>query len=299
MNKINPRQALQAVALALIVGWFANPNPSSAATLEVFVAGYYGGNQNAGGSVLPSGTSVELGVFYSGGVFTTSASVSNALASVATTSQWSDFRVNAGWVSFGSGIVGANGDFQLSWSSLDNSAPGLGSEFDLNPTTGVLATKSLIGVIPFLWVQTANSTESGLYVSNQAFPTNSFGASFQIDATTGDAGVTALRGTVTDSGIKTAALSVGTSSNTVAPTLRLMSPGTPVFSGGNTVVTHTFAVNSNGPYTLEYKSSLTDNWRTSNVTVSNSNNFSVTFTNGGVNTTNEWGNRMFFRIKNG
>jgi hypothetical protein len=82
------------------------------------------------------------------------------------------------------------------------------------------------------------------------------------------------------------------------PSLRLLTLGDPTYAGGNTTVVHAFAVNANGSYLLEYKSSLSDVWREMSVTVSNNNNFSVTFINSGVNTATDWKNRMFFRVRN-
>jgi hypothetical protein len=89
-----------------------------------------------------------------------------------------------------------------------------------------------------------------------------------------------------------------TASIRAVPTLRLLTLGEPAYAGGNTTVTHTFSCNANGAYVLEYKSSLSDNWRSMNVTVSNNSNFSVTFINVGMNTSSDWKNRMFFRAKN-
>jgi len=89
-----------------------------------------------------------------------------------------------------------------------------------------------------------------------------------------------------------------TASIRALPTLRLLTLGQPVYAGGNTTVTHTFACNANGSYVLEYKSSLADAWKTMDVIVSNNSNFSVTFINAGVNTTSAWKSQMFFRAKN-
>jgi hypothetical protein len=83
------------------------------------------------------------------------------------------------------------------------------------------------------------------------------------------------------------------------PTLRLLSLGSPVFTNGNTVITHTFAGNSNATYVIEYKTSLASAWQTNAASVNSSTNFSVTFTNSGINSTNDWKSRMFFRVKNG
>jgi hypothetical protein len=89
-----------------------------------------------------------------------------------------------------------------------------------------------------------------------------------------------------------------TASIRALPTLRLLTLGEPVYASGNTTVTHNFAVTANGSYVLEYKSSLSDDWKSESVTVSNNNNFSVTFINSGVNTVTDWKNRMFFRVRN-
>jgi len=89
-----------------------------------------------------------------------------------------------------------------------------------------------------------------------------------------------------------------TASIRALPTLRLLTIGTPAFANGNTTVMHTFAGNTNASYQFEYKSALTEAWKTHPVVVNAGSNFSVTFTNPGVNSTNEWKNKMFFRVKN-
>jgi hypothetical protein len=89
-----------------------------------------------------------------------------------------------------------------------------------------------------------------------------------------------------------------TASILALPTLRILTLGEPTYDGGATRVSHTFAVNANGSYLLEYKSSLADDWKSTSVTVSNYSNFSVTFINSGVNTVTDWKNRMFFRVRN-
>jgi hypothetical protein len=90
-----------------------------------------------------------------------------------------------------------------------------------------------------------------------------------------------------------------TASIRALPALRLLSIGTPVFTNGNTTITHTFSGNNSASYVFEFKSGLNNAWQTNAVSVGSSTNFSVTFTNFGVNSTNEWRNRMFFRVKNG
>jgi hypothetical protein len=107
----------------------------------------------------------------------------------------------------------------------------------------------------------------------------------------------AVVGTVSATGLTLT--NTGASASVPDPTLRLLSVGTPVYTNGNTVITHTFAGNSNAAYVIEYKGSLTEAWKTNAVSVNSSTNFSVTFTNIGVNSTNDWKSRMFFRVKNG
>jgi len=89
-----------------------------------------------------------------------------------------------------------------------------------------------------------------------------------------------------------------TASIRALPTLRMLSIGTPVFTNGNTTITHAFSGNSGASYVFEFKTGLTNTWQTNAVAVGSSTNFSVTFTNTGVNSTNEWKNKMFFRVKN-
>jgi len=90
-----------------------------------------------------------------------------------------------------------------------------------------------------------------------------------------------------------------TASIRALPALRLLSLGSPVYTNGNTTITHTFAGNPSATYVLEYKSRLTNAWVAHPVAVGSSTNFSVTLTNSGSNSTNEWKNGMFFRVKNG
>ncbi|NDE55128.1 MAG: hypothetical protein EB069_11315, partial [Actinobacteria bacterium] len=90
-----------------------------------------------------------------------------------------------------------------------------------------------------------------------------------------------------------------TASIRALPTLRLISIGTPVYNNGKTTVTHTFSGNVGANYVFEYKTSLSSPWQTHAVSVGSSPSFSVTFTNNGANSVNEWKDKMFFRVKNG
>ena len=172
-----------------------------AATLNVVVAGYFGGNSLSSGALLPVGSSADFGVFYSGSSFTSSSAIASALTSITTDSAMQGFRSANGWVSFGTVTVPTGGDFTMLWDlNAPTDGPGFGTEFNLNPTTGSLNGIDLVGKIPYVWIQTPGaSTEYGLFVSNQAFASAGFGAITQVDlSNTGSStsGVTALIGQV-------------------------------------------------------------------------------------------------------
>jgi len=80
--------------------------------------------------------------------------------------------------------------------------------------------------------------------------------------------------------------------------LRLASLGTPVLSGGQTSVTHTFVGNPNAAYTIEYKNDLSAaTWTSITAQTGANGTFTATFTSSG-DYVNAWKNRMFFRAKN-
>ncbi|NBU72810.1 MAG: hypothetical protein EBS53_15435 [Bacteroidetes bacterium] len=164
--------------------------PVPAATLNVIVAGYYGGNFLADTTTpLSDGTSVDFGVFYSAGSFTSQSTVASLLAANNTPSALQSFRANNGWVSFGSIALGSgDGSFDLQWDVTNPAGPGFGTEFNLDPSSGALAGKTLVGVKPYLWVQTAGSSpQFWVGVSNATLPSAGFGALYQGDVIdTGD-----------------------------------------------------------------------------------------------------------------
>ena len=145
---------------------------------------------------------------------------------------------------------------------------------------------------------TGTPTYVGL-VNNQSFPvTGSVAWAFPDSAVGADKVLTQTGTYNSPSANYTVTQPTLTASIRALPTLRLLTLGEPVYASGNTTVTHNFAVNASGSYVLEYKSSLSDDWKSESVTVSNNNNFSVTFINSGVNTVTDWKNRMFFRVRN-
>ena len=189
--------SLLPIALALMV----EATAAKAATVNVVVAGYFGGNSLSTGELLPAGSSADFGVFYSGSSFTSSSAIASALTSITTDSAMQSFRSANGWASFGTVTVPAGGDFTMLWDlNAPADGPGFGTEFNLNPTSGPLNGIDLVGKIPYVWIQTpGTSIEYGLFVSNQAFASAGFGAITQVDlSNTGSStsGVTALFGQV-------------------------------------------------------------------------------------------------------
>jgi len=277
-------KVLTAAAAALLLA-----SRSSAAVLDVSIAGYYGGNfLSDTTSALPNGTTVDFGLFYSSG-FTSVSAITTALASANSLAAMQAFRSSNGWVSFASTTVQGN-SFEISMTA--NSSTGL----EMSPTTGTLASQSLLGKAAFLWIQTpTTSNEFGVYSFNSPFPSimNGFADRWSSEATSIDA--TALVGTTNPDGVGTKAVSA--SAITVTPVLVMKSRGTPSLSGTTTTVTHRFAVNTPGTYTLEYTANLASSWSSKAVVVSSTADFDVTFTNPGINSVSDWTNRMFFRIR--
>ena len=145
---------------------------------------------------------------------------------------------------------------------------------------------------------TGTPTYVGLVNSQNFLVTGSVTWAFPDSAVGADKTLTRTGSYAPPSGNYTVTQPTLTASIRPIPTLRLLTVGDPTYAGGNTTVVHTFAVNANGSYLLEYKSSLADDWKSESVTVSNNNNFRVTFINSGVNTATDWKNRMFFRLRN-
>lgn len=274
-------QAVIAVALILA-------SRSQAAVLDVSIAGYYGGNFLADKvSVLPNGTTVDFGLFYSNG-FTSASAIATALGSANSLAGIQAFRSSNGWVSFATTTVQGN-NFSIMMTANDSTG------LNMTPTTGTLAGLNLTGATAFLWIETPSSTNQfGVYSFKTALPTMSgFADNLILEATSND--VTSIVGAANPDGVSTA--TVATSAVTAAPVLMLKSVGTPSVNGSNTTVTHRFSVNVPGTYTLDYKSDLAAAWVSVPLVVSSAADFSVTFINAGINSVSEWGNRMFFRIR--
>ena len=190
---------------------FASWPSVKAATIQLTVGGFFGGNKLEDlTTILPDNTLVDFGLFYKNTAFTSTSAIATALASVSTDAQMQTFLSDNGWYSFGTSTVsGGAGDFTLSWQPvLPAAGPGFGAAFNIDPAIG-----NLVGKTGFVWLKTPAGTpvvsQYGLFAANRAFIESSFGADLSIDLLdTGDAadGVSALFGSVLADGISTKAI---------------------------------------------------------------------------------------------
>jgi hypothetical protein len=190
---------------------FASWPSVKAATIQLTVGGFFGGNKLEDlTTTLPDNTLVDFGLFYKNAAFTSSSAIATALASVNTDAQMQTFLSDNGWVSFGTSTVADGaGDFTLSWQpAIPSAGPGLGAPFNIDPAIG-----NLVGKTGFVWLQTPAGnplvSQFGLFASNAPFIAAGFGADLSIDmVNTGLAttGVTALFGSVLAAGISTQAV---------------------------------------------------------------------------------------------
>lgn len=182
--------------------------------ITMAVNGYYGNNLSASGDQLANGAIVKLGFFHSGSAFIPTATVlSNweASAFIPTmqarlTSLSTNFYTLAETTTVNLGD-GNGSEFQILFSPDPAVQPNVAFQklFDINPasSTPALSGVNLIGYKPFVWIQTANGSEFGLFEAAIALPTGVFPANdYTLDVIR--TGATALVGTLllNDSGVQ-------------------------------------------------------------------------------------------------
>lgn len=180
--------------------------------ITLSVNGYYGSNFSSSGTNLADGTLVKLGFFHTGSAFVPTATVlSNWQALTGTmASRLSTFDDNF-YTLASTTITSGNGngaEFQILYSPDPDVQPNpaFQSLFAINPavTTPTLASINLVGLKPFVWIETAGRSEFGLFESKLAFPTGAFPDNdLSIDVI--DTGSTAIVGTLlaNDTGLQT------------------------------------------------------------------------------------------------
>ena len=207
---------LSKAAILALIGFGAVEQTSQAQiSITMSVNGYFGNNVSASGAQLADGTIVKLGMFYSSSAFTPTADVSASWAALSGSmeSRLSTFDDN--FYSFASTVIssenGNGAEFQILYSPDPDVQPDAAFQkfFALSPavTSPGLSGINLVGYKPFVWIETVDRSEFGLYQANAAFPTGTFPDNdYGFDVIASNA--TALVGTllVDDSGVQLSAV---------------------------------------------------------------------------------------------
>ena len=172
----------KAIVLALIATVAVEEKGLAQVSITMSVNGYFGSNLSASGANLADGTIVKLGMFYSNSAFTPTADVSSNWASLSGTMQSRLSTFDDNFYSLASTVISsANGngpEFQFLFSPNPEVQPDLAFQkfFVLSPavTTPTLSAINLVGYKPFVWIETVDKSEFGLYEATAAFPSGIF-----------------------------------------------------------------------------------------------------------------------------
>jgi len=172
----------KAVALALLGFVAVEQTGQAQISITMSVNGYFGNNLQASGANLADGTIVKLGMFYNNSAFTPTADVSASWAALSGSMQSRLSTFDDNFYSFASTVTSsANGngaEFQILYSPDPEVQPDVAFQkfFTLSPavTTPTLSAINLVGYKPFVWIETVDRSQFGLYQANVAFPTGTF-----------------------------------------------------------------------------------------------------------------------------
>ena len=172
----------KAATLALLGFMAVEQDGQAQINITMSVNGYFGNNLSASGANLADGTIVKLGMFYSSSAFTPTATVSSNWAALSGTMQSRLSTFDDNFYSFASTVTSsANGngaEFQILYSPDPDVQPDVAFQkfFTLSPavTTPTLSAINLVGYKPFVWIETVDRSEFGLYQANAGFPTGTF-----------------------------------------------------------------------------------------------------------------------------
>lgn len=205
----------KAATLAFLVFVAIQQEGRAQVSITMAVNGYFGSNLSASGANLADGTIVKLGMFYNNSAFTPTADVLSNWAALSGSmeSRLSTFDDN--FYSFASTVTSsANGngaEFQILYSPDPEVQPDVAFQkfFTLSPavTSPTLSAINLVGYKPFVWIETVDRSEFGLYQANAAFPTGTFPDNdYGFDVTAANA--TAIAGSLLadESGLQLAAV---------------------------------------------------------------------------------------------
>jgi len=172
----------KAATLALLGFVAVEEEGQAQISITMSVNGYFGNNLSASGANLADGTIVKLGMFYNNSAFTPSADVSASWAALSGSMQSRLSTFDDNFYSLASTVISsANGngaEFQILYSPDPDVQPDAAFQkfFALSPavTSPGLSGINLVGYKPFVWIETVDRSEFGLYQANAAFPTGTF-----------------------------------------------------------------------------------------------------------------------------
>jgi len=205
----------KAVALALLGFVAVEQTGQAQINITMSVNGYFGNNVSASGAQLADGTIVKLGMFYSSSAFTPTADVLSNWAALSGSMQSRLSTFDDNFYSFASTVIssenGNGAEFQILYSPDPDVQPDVAFQkfFTLSPavTSPTLSAINLVGYKPFVWIETVDRSQFGLYQASAAFPTGTFPDNdYGFDVIASNA--TALVGTllVDDSGVQLSAV---------------------------------------------------------------------------------------------
>jgi len=200
-----------------LVGALAlTPSAQAQISITMSVNGFYGENYLSDGTTLmPTGTRVKLGVFYSGTALTSVSSVSTLWEGLSGDMSAKLATFDDTFYSLAeSTVLSADGasNFQFLYNPIptvfndaDPSAFKVQGKFSVNPavTTPALTSLNLALKNAFVWIENADRSEFGLFASKGVFPSVS-DEDWTLDVTsssTVDTGVTAIAGIAGANGV--------------------------------------------------------------------------------------------------
>jgi len=197
-------------ALALI------PSAQAQISITMSVNGFYGENYLSNGTTLmPTGTKVKLGVFYSGATLTSVSSVSTLWEGLSGDMSAKLATFDDTFYSLAESTVlsaGGTSNFQFLYNPIrdiydeaDSSAFKVQAKFSVNPavTTPGLVNLDLGLKNAFVWIENDDRSQFGLFASKGVFP-NVQDNDWTLDVTSSstlDTGVTAIAGIAGSGGV--------------------------------------------------------------------------------------------------
>jgi hypothetical protein len=188
-----------------------------AITITFSLNGYAGGNVLSSGGLFPDGTKIKLGFFYSGSSFASNSAVQSNWDNLAGGSGTLASKLDSLGSSFytiaqTTSLTSGTGDDYLPAAfhilyhpDTTGAAPGALTPADkfetIINTPGIgIGSFDVKGKNAFVWIETADRSEFGLFYSAEQFPTVA-DEDFSVDVLDSSTGVIAIAGSANDTGV--------------------------------------------------------------------------------------------------